>query len=189
MDEIGSIKLETDRLILRRFTIEDAESIYRNWAMDKDIMSYINRPAHNSLEDSIGTLREWVANYNNPDFFQWAVTLKGQDEPIGCISGMDYNPNLKFVTLDYCIAREYWNKGLMTEGLREVVRYLFEDVKINRIEGRHTKENIAPGRVMENSFMRYEYTLKGNKSFKDTRIYSVLKREYDDRKQRNLDLV
>ena len=50
MKKIGTKRLETGRLILRRFTVLDAEDMYRNWASDPEVTRYLTWPCHASAE-------------------------------------------------------------------------------------------------------------------------------------------
>ena len=61
MKDLGTKRLETERLILRRFTLEDAEKMYENWAGDPEVTELLTWPTHESAEISRQILKEWVA--------------------------------------------------------------------------------------------------------------------------------
>ena len=53
MNHIGTIRLETDRLILRRFTMDDAEGMLNNWASDDEVTKYLTWPTHQNIETTM----------------------------------------------------------------------------------------------------------------------------------------
>jgi len=97
--------------------------------------------------------------------------------------GMEAAPEHARAELGYVLSREHWGRGLMPEAVRRVIRYCFERMDLNRVEARCIAENTASSRVMEKAGMSYEGTLRGREyikgSYKDMKIYSSLRREYD----------
>lgn len=87
MEHKGTVYIETKRLILRRFTVSDAEAMYENWASDEEVIKYLTWQTHGDISVSEGVLREWVNNYARNDFYQWAIVFKEySDKPIGSIA-------------------------------------------------------------------------------------------------------
>ena len=86
MKHLGTRTLETERLLLRRFTLEDAQAMYDNWASDEEVTKYLMWPAHESVETSRAVLAEWVADYEKPNCYQWAIVPKTFGQPIGSIA-------------------------------------------------------------------------------------------------------
>ena len=92
MNNLGTVTIETDRLILRRFKTEDAEAMYKNWACDTEVTKYLTWPAHSSVDITKGILEEWISDYNSNDSYNWAITLKENgDYPIGSLGAVDKN--------------------------------------------------------------------------------------------------
>lgn len=60
MNKAGTQKIETQRLILRRFKIEDADDMYNNWASDPEVTRYLTWPVHSSVEVTKNLLTEWI---------------------------------------------------------------------------------------------------------------------------------
>ena len=86
MNKTGTVTLETERLILRRFTPEDAGDMYRNWACDSEVTRFLTWPPHKSEEVTSGLLAEWIGNYGDGLYFNWAIELKETGAVIGNIS-------------------------------------------------------------------------------------------------------
>ncbi len=76
MKHLGTKKLETERLILRRFTTNDADDMYKNWASDLEVTKYLMWLAHDSIDVSRDILNTLISNYEKEDFYQWAIVPK-----------------------------------------------------------------------------------------------------------------
>jgi ribosomal-protein-alanine N-acetyltransferase len=157
----GTKVIETDRLILRPFTMEDAEPMFRNWASDDAVTKHLTWPTHESVEISNMVLSDWTSHYGEPDFYNWAIVLKENGpEPIGSIAVVRINSATDCAAMGYCMSRAHWRKGVMPEALNALVDFLFAEVGFNRIEAEHDVNNPASGRVMEKAGLRYEGTLR-----------------------------
>lgn len=73
MKHKGTVKLEAERLILRKFTFDDAEAMFHNWANDSEVTKYLMWEPHNSVEASRQILTDWITAYEKPDYLKRAV--------------------------------------------------------------------------------------------------------------------
>ena len=157
----GTKTIETDRLILRQFTMEDAEPMFRNWANDDEVTKHLTWPTHSDVEVTKMVLSDWTSHYPEPDFYNWAIVLKEHGtEPIGSIAVVRITEKTRCAAMGYCMSRAHWRKGIMPEALNALVDFLFDEVGFNRIEAEHDVNNPASGRVMEKAALRYEGTLR-----------------------------
>lgn len=182
MKHCGTKRLETDRLILRRFVGEDADAMYKNWASDDEVTKYLTWPTHSSPEVSLAIADKWANSYDDETFYQWAIVLKENgDEPIGSISVVEMKESVSKVHIGYCIGRKWWRKGITSEALKAVMDFLFDEVGANRIEARHDSNNPNSGKVMKKCGMKYEGTLRSsdrnNQGICDACYYALLKSE------------
>ncbi|HCW53330.1 MAG TPA: N-acetyltransferase [Clostridium sp.] len=182
MNHLGTKTLETKRLILRKFTMEDAEPMYKNWASDESVVKYLTWPAHSSIEVSKSVIEGWIGNYSRKDYYQWAIILKENgSEPIGCIGVNTCDDVISMAHIGYCLSRHWWHKGIMSEALQCVMDFLFEKVGMNRIESRHDPRNPHSGDVMKKCGMKYEGTLRNadynNQGICDASYYGILASE------------
>lgn len=182
MKHCGTQRLETDRLILRRFVMEDAAEMYRNWASDEEVTKYLMWPTHSNQDISQGVIQDWVSKYSDKSYYQWAIVLKERgDEPIGSISVVEMKEDISMMHVGYCIVRTYWRKGITSEALKAVMDFLFDVVDANRIEARHDPRNPNSGKVMRKCGMKYEGTLRSvdwnNQGICDACCYALLKSE------------
>ena len=76
MEHKGTIRIETQRLVLRRHTLEDAESMFSNWASEKEVTKFLRWQPYKCVEDTKKMIAEWVASYSKPDFYFWTIELK-----------------------------------------------------------------------------------------------------------------
>lgn len=183
MNHMGTIEIETKRLLLRRFKEGDTVAAFRNWTNDEKVTEFLRWPTHNSIEVTEGILKEWIASYSNKDFYQWAMVLKEyNNEPIGTIGVVDKNEKIDMVHIGYCIGSKWWNQGITSEAFSGIIPFLFDEVKVNRIESQHDPSNPNSGKVMEKCGLKYEGTLRqadfSNKGIVDASMYSILANEY-----------
>lgn len=75
MQHCGTRRLESERLVLRKFIIEGAKAMFQNWASDSEVTKYLTWPAHGSMDVSKMVLEDWIAKYSNENFYQWAVGI------------------------------------------------------------------------------------------------------------------
>ena len=181
MNHKGTVLLETERLILRRFTEDDAPQVYRNWASDDEVTKYLTWPTHRSAADSLGFMKYCVQSYAEPTCYQWGMELKDTHELIGSLSGVHIDENADSVELGWCIGRRFWGKGYTPEAARAVTAFLFDEVGVNRIAALHDVHNLKSGRVMQKIGMKYEGTLRqysrNNQGIADCCVYSLLRSE------------
>ncbi len=182
MKHLGTKKLETERLILRRFTINDATDMFHHWAGDPAVTKYLTWPAHNSIEASKGYLTALVDSYAQPNTYDWAIELKALGQVIGSIGAVGCSDAAGSVQIGYCLGRPWWRQGLATEAFSAVITYLMEQVGANRIEARHDPRNPSSGKVMEKCGLQYEGTLResdlNNQGLCDAAWYALLRKDY-----------
>ena len=182
MQKNGTIMLETERLLLRRFTPEDTEYMYRNWASDPEVTRFLTWPCHSSPDISRKILEQWVVQYEDGGFFNWGIELKSIGRVIGSLAVVKLDEDMDAAEIGYCLSRCYWGRGLMPEALIAAMRYLFYTVGINRISACHDVKNPQSGRVMEKGGLRYEGTLrqaaKNNRGICDVVMRAALKTDW-----------
>lgn len=160
MNHQGSKVLTTDRLILRPLTIDDAQSVFDNWASDDEVTKYLTWPTHRSVDDSIAYLTMCVGEYSNPDYYQWGVVLKETGELIGNIAVVKIIEDARTAELGWVLGRAWWGQGIMPEAAREVIKFLFDEVGFRRVIAKHDADNPKSGRAMQKVGMTYQCTIK-----------------------------
>jgi [ribosomal protein S5]-alanine N-acetyltransferase len=179
MNHIGTAALETERLLLRRFRISDAQNAYKNWFSDPDVAMYMRWDAHTDIQQTEEFLQKVVTDYEKPDFYRWAITMRTSSEVIGAI-GLHIEDEFDMVAdVSYALGKAFWGKGIVTEALKEVLRFGFLVVGVNRIEAFHAVNNPASGKVMKKAGMQYEGRLRqsyrSHNGFEDSDLYAIIR--------------
>lgn len=144
-------KMETEKILLRPWSDDDAETLYR-YASDPEVGPRAGWPPHKSVEESL----EIIRTIFHSDHI-WAIVLKdagGDGEPIGCMgymvhgeSNIDIGEN--DAEVGYWVARPYWNRGICTEALRMIIDYCFREKGFRTLWADYFPDNPASGKVME----------------------------------------
>ena len=182
LTHIGTQDIHTDRLLLRRFTRDDIEPMFRNWANDDDVTKYLTWPSHSSTEVTSMLIEAWLDKYarEENDYYNWAITFKEHpEEPIGgIVAVMAEGARIPKAEIGYCMSKKYWGSGIMTESLGAVLDYMFDKVGLLRVEARHDTHNPASGKVMAKCGMVYEGIQRGcdrnNQGLCDTAVYAMI---------------
>jgi len=179
MKKVGTRRLETGRLILRRFTVGDAENMFHNWASDPEVTRYLTWPCHISSDATAELLEAWVEKYAEGDYFNWAIEFKETGTVIGNISIVKLDEGVNAAEIGYCLSRAYWGRGIMPEALRSVMDYMFDEAEVDRLAAFHDVRNPKSGRVMEKAGMQYEGTHRqagrNNQGICDLVCYAALR--------------
>ena len=176
--------LETDRLILRKMTPDDAEAVFA-YASDSEVSRYVLWETHRSIEDSRAFLDLTTSKYESGGEPDWGIVYKGDHHFVGTCGIVSWEPYHARAELGYALSRDYWGRGFMAEAVRAIISFGFKKMNLNRIEARCIAENVASARVMEKAGMLYEGTLRQRELVKgehrDMKVYSILRDEYGGR--------
>ena len=178
MKHLGTIRLETERLILRPFVPEDAAPMFNNWAKDPAVTRYLTWPTHTSPDITRRTIASWVPRYSDPRYYHWAFELRSVGQPIGSISGVKLDEDTDTVEIGYCIGRTWWGQGLVAEAVRALMSFFFEQVGVDRVIACHHPDNPNSGRVMQKCGMTYDGTWYQEDKGRELCWYSLEKAEY-----------
>lgn len=149
--------LETERLRLRRWSVNDANDLY-NYAKDDRVGPIAGWPPHRSVAESREIIETVFAQEG-----VFALTLKNDDTAIGCI-GLITGSKSNFPLSDaegeisYWLGVPFWGLGLVPEAMREIIRYGFEDLGLNALWCGYFDGNEKSKRVQEKCGFRYHHT-------------------------------
>lgn len=172
--------IETERLILRGWTIEDTDDLY-DYAKNPNVGPHGGWKPHESKTESLEIIQSlFLSKYDC-----WAIVFKENGRVIGSIAyeADVRRPEIDCKELGYAMGEDYWGKGIMTEAARAVIRYGFEEMKLNRIAIYRNPLNQRSGRVIDKCGFLYEGTLRGaykiyDGTIRDVACYSMTKEEY-----------
>ncbi|MBO6054968.1 MAG: GNAT family N-acetyltransferase [Oscillospiraceae bacterium] len=142
------VRLETERLILRPFRIEDEEAMYAGWASDPVVTEYLTWCPHASLDVTKEILQKWISEYEKPERLNFAIERKEDSRLMGGIDVVGYLNGPKGTpVIGYVLSQPFWNQGYMTEACTCLLQYLFSlgytEVRIDAMT-----ENIRSNRVI-----------------------------------------
>lgn len=161
MKHTGTVELETERLILRRYTREDAAAMYRNWASDGEVTKFLTWPTHPNPEITQMVIDDWISHYDQENYYHWAIIVKENGaEPIGDIAVVQLMDFIEGAEIGYCISRNWWHQAVTSEALGAVMDYLFDVVGMNRVQACHDVNNPNSGGVMKKCGMKFEGMLR-----------------------------
>lgn len=147
--------IETDRLLLRAFSPDDAPAFYR-LNSNPDVVRYTGGDGLGSVEEARqGICERILRDYATHGFGRWAMIDKATREPIG-FAGLKHLDDLNEVDLGYRLLPEYWGRGLATEAARACIAYGFDVLRLPRIIGLVDPPNLASVRVLEKSGFVFE---------------------------------
>ena len=166
-------QLETERIILRRVTMEDVVEIF-NLRTNKEAMKFIKKPELKSLDDA----RDLIKIMNEENRIQWGITLKNEKKIIGSIGFHRFIKEHYRAEIGYMLDPTYWNKGIMSEAIAKVIDFGFNKIKLHSIEAIIDPENIASRMTLEKFNFIKEAYFKENFFFEgeffDSEVYSLL---------------
>jgi RimJ/RimL family protein N-acetyltransferase len=150
------VLLETERLILRRFTEADADHLF---ALDNDpeVMRYINGGTPTPHEVIENDILPGFIHYDErcPAYGFWAVVMKTTGDFVGWFS---FRPNKETpdeIELGYRFRKIAWGQGYATEGVRALIRKGFTELNVQCVVATTYEENLASRRVMEKVGMTF----------------------------------
>jgi len=157
---ITGMKLETERLILRRWEDGDAENLYE-YAKDPDVGPIAGWPPHQSIDESRGVIRNV---FNGQEAY--AICLKTDGKAIGAIElklngHTDMTDRDDECELGYWLGKPFWGQGIMPEAVREILRHAFEDIGMTTVWVGYYEGNSKSKRVQEKSGFRYRWKSEG----------------------------
>ena len=145
------IILQTPRLQLRQFELDDAEALY-TLNSDPDVIKHTGNTAYTSLDEAVAFVQNYP-EYKKNGYGRWAVVKKSNQACIGWC-GLKKN-ELDLVDLGFRFFKSEWNKGYATESAKASLEYGFSSLQLPQIMARAAKENVASIRVLEKLGMHY----------------------------------
>lgn len=173
---------ETERLKIRLFKIEDTLDLYE-YLSDEENTRYVTFSKYDSIDGAKKRIKFCMKNYTElKEPIHWCIEDKETGKMIGSIDFVKWDIQSKVGEIGYILNKKFWNKGIMTEALKEVIRFGFEKMGLNRIEISCDERNPASARVMEKNGLNYEGTFRQKMFVKgeyiNLKVYSILKDEY-----------
>jgi len=170
--------LQTERLILRAFQMDDAPAVNKYVSEKAIAATTLNIPHPYTLEmadEWIGTHKE---AFENGQAVRFAITLGDSGNLLGAI-GLEITAAHERAEIGYWIGKPHWGKGYCTEAALAVLQYGLDSLGLERIFATHFRKNSASGRVMQKAGMKHEGRLRHHVKkwgeFEDLEMYAILR--------------
>ncbi|WP_124071197.1 GNAT family N-acetyltransferase [Filibacter tadaridae] len=175
--------LETERLILRQVTQEDAGNLL-TYLSDEDVMKYYGLEPFKSINDALDEISWYKSIFEKGTGIRWGISLKGQGKIIGSCGFLDCASQHYRAAVGIELSKEHWGERIANEAFEAVISYGFEQMNLQRIEALIEPPNIPSQKLVERQgFIRegllrsYEFTCG---KFDDLYMYSLLKQDYSN---------
>lgn len=172
--------IETERLILRKFTEDDIEALYKIYS-DEEVNTFLPwYPLKNMDEAFVLFQEQYVAKYALPQAYAYAICLKRDNYPIGYIK-VDMEEHHDF---GYGLRKEFWHQGIVTEAGKALINQVKKD-GLPYITATHDRNNPRSGGVMRNVGMKYQYSYEEQWQPKDILVtFRMYQLNLDGNKER-----
>ncbi|MBU8608960.1 GNAT family N-acetyltransferase [Bacillus pumilus] len=168
------LKKVEERHLPELFSIYDNDTVFQYCGI-------IPKHNHQTVKKMIG---HFERDYTKKSRVKWGIFRK--DDPhtlVGIIETMDLNQKVNAVTIGYFLAEEHWGKGIATEAVSTLLKFLFEEIDMNRIQAEVMPANEVSKKVLlKNGFIKEgllrQAVLWSGKGVVDLEIYSMLKEDY-----------
>lgn len=177
----GTVELHTDRLLLRRTTMDDIDEFFYI-QLNPKLRKYLGttKLGNNPIKN-----RKYFdeSSYDNKDFYRWSIVKKEDNKLLGTIYLNIHDEKAKTAGIDYWIREDEWGSGYITEASKRILEYAFDTLNLNRIESCGAKDNPGTWKVMEKIGLKYEGTRKQAMFYyyggiQDLILYGLTKEEY-----------
>jgi len=182
LTHVGTQRIETERLLLRRFVYEDNASMRRNWIADDEVQSGYCEPSYKTEESVHELLVKYITSYERDDYYRWAVIDKETSECIGQVAYFLVDSKNHFAEIEYCIGQAFQRRGFATEATKALIQYGFEKMNLHKIQICCRPVNQKSLGVIAKCGFVYEGELRDyfwlGDHYEGRRFFSILRDEY-----------
>ena len=163
------IIIETPRLYLRDFDINDAQNFY-DLNLNPNVIRYTGNTAFTDVDEAC-TFLENYQDYKVNGYGRWAVISKQNNDYLGWC-GLKYDPSVDETDIGFRFFEYQWNKGYATESAKACLEFGFKTLKLKTIVGRAMKDNVASIKVLEKIGLNFDKEFDFDKDHRGV-IYSL----------------
>ena len=146
----GTVEMWNERLLLRRYRMEDAEPLYRRLGTDPEMYRYSGWNPYATLEMAEKTVADFIGHYDDEHCYSWVMDI--DDVLVGTIGAYDYKDGR--IEVGYSVVKVWQGRGIATLALKKVLEYLTENEGISCVTAWCATENIGSQKVLEKAGMK-----------------------------------
>ncbi|KEK22833.1 GNAT family N-acetyltransferase [Bacillus gaemokensis] len=175
--------LESANLVLRKIEEKHLQEVYTIYD-NENVFKYCGIIPKHNIQTVSKMIGHFDRDYHKKNRVKWGIFQKNQsDKLVGIIESMDFNKKINMVSIGYFLAEDYWGKGIATESVHMLVKFLFEEVHVNRIQAEVMPANEVSKKVLlKNGFIKEgllrQASLWSGKGIVDLEIYGIIKEDY-----------
>ena len=175
--------IETDEIVLRKTTLADTDALFEVYN-NKKLFEYTPSVFKETKEEVAELIERFNRQFADKQMIRMAVTLKSEgDFAVGVAEMYSYNADVNMIAIGYRVNERFWGRKIATKSVNAMVRFLFEEIGINRIYAEAMPIHTASLAVLENcGFMREGVARQGfyfhDKGIVDGVTYSLLKSDF-----------
>lgn len=172
--KINKLRLETERLILRPFSLRDASDLIEIEKFNKKFRG----------KDALQKAQTWIKKSVNKKGFYLAIVLKEENKVIGYteLCHLDWFPYHEAGEICYHLNKRYWGKGYATEGSKSLIDYCFGKLKFRKIYADTDPDNFASQNVLKKLGFKLEGVIREKHFVKgkwiDEHDFGLLRKEW-----------
>jgi ribosomal-protein-alanine N-acetyltransferase len=174
--------LDSERLLYREFSQNDAEQIYE-LRSDPETMKFIPRPLMQSKDEALEHIAMVSELKSKKEAINWVITLKGDDTLIGMIGLFRIKHEHFRAELGYTLLPYYRNQGYISEAINTILSFSFRQLMFHSIEAVIDPQNLASEKVLlKNNFVKEGHFIENeyfDGKFIDSGVYSILARNFN----------
>lgn len=174
--------IDCESFYMRPVMLKDARDMFE-YGSDMEVVKFVPWGPYRSVEDVTKAIQSvFLTRPENGVPYAYAIVNKKNKKMIGTCDFHSINYESKRGEIGYCMNKHYWNKGIMSQAVRELVRFGFEYLNLERVEVLHDIDNVASEKVILKNKFVYEGTLRkyfncrGKQA--DCKIYSLIRSDY-----------
>lgn len=143
--------IETERLILRPLSVDDAENVFK-WTGDERVARYMIYPRHENPE----VTRAWLSSLDTlENEYTWGFIRKSDNKLIGS-GGIRFRTDENVWSFGYNLRYDCWGQGYATESAKRMIQYVYSEHNAREFVSEHAEENPASGRIIEKCGLVFE---------------------------------
>ncbi|HML06235.1 MAG TPA: GNAT family protein [Methanobacterium sp.] len=174
-------EIYTERLYLRKISINDAETLFRFWS-DPEVTKNLNVATFKNIEQAFSLIRLLNSLYSSKEGIRWVITIRKTNEIIGTCGYNSWIKKSSRGEIGYELGKKYWGNGYGTEAIAEIINYGFKKMNLNRIEAFTVPEATSSINLLKKLGFKKEGLLREygywNRKYHDENIYSLLKNDW-----------
>lgn len=161
MNKLGTVTLETERLILRQCMESDYKDSYKYCCSDPELARLQSFDAHENDEVTRRSFKEKEERYKVDNmFYEWAIVRKDDNQFMGEIALVQYNEEYNSIQLGYHLGKAFRGNGYMQEALARILKFAFEELDVNQVYALILNDNYSSQKVAKSNNLEYSRTIE-----------------------------